>query len=80
MDIWHILSLIGLGLSLILLLTAVWIFYDECDEQDRQVPTYSQEDMTLAEFLETRQAINEEFLAAQNQLLKELFSSRSPDN
>lgn len=42
MEIWHILSLVGLGLSLVLLLTAIWIFYDEYDEVDGQAPTYSQ--------------------------------------
>lgn len=77
MEIWHILSLVGLGLSLVLLLTAIWIFYDEYDEVDGQAPTYSQEDMDLAEFLETRQAVNEDFLSAQNQLLKELFSQHN---
>ncbi|MBO4127021.1 hypothetical protein [Streptococcus suis] len=86
MEIWQILSLIGLGLSFILLVISLFLLYQEFDEEDEedkedekpnQHLAYSQEDLALAEFLETRQAVNEDFLSAQNQLLKELFSQHN---
>ena len=35
-------------------------------------PVYTEEEMELAQFLESRQAVNEAFLSAQAELLKEL--------
>ena len=42
-------------------------------EQNKNLPpVYTEEEIELAQFLESRQAVNEAFLSAQAELLKEL--------
>ncbi|MDO4902602.1 MAG: hypothetical protein Q4A21_03595 [bacterium] len=72
-QIWYF-----LGLAFLFLLGLLLLSLSEEDEQNQAEHTeaYSKEDLALLEFLETRQAVNEDFLKAQNQLLKELFDER----
>lgn len=76
MEDWQIWCLLGLAFLFLLGLFLIALSEEEEEKQAKQLETYSQEDLALAEFLETRQAVNEDFLKAQNQLLKELFDER----
>ncbi|MDO4902458.1 MAG: hypothetical protein Q4A21_02825 [bacterium] len=76
METWQIALILGAGLLFLLGLFLIALGEEEERKQAEQLETYSQEDLALAEFLETRQAVNEDFLKAQNQLLKELFDER----
>lgn len=42
------------------------------EKNENLPPVYTEEEIELAQFLESRQAINEAFLSAQAELLKEL--------
>lgn len=72
METWQIALILGAGLLFLLGLFLIALG----DEEEKKANTFTQEDLALAEFLETRQAVNEDFLKAQNQLLKELFDER----
>lgn len=76
METWQIWCLLGLAVLFLLGLFLITLSEEEERKQIEQLETYSQEDLALLEFLETRQAVNEDFLKAQNQLLKELFDER----
>ncbi|CYX37142.1 hypothetical protein [Streptococcus suis] len=71
MTIWQILAIFCLGALLSLTLIAIWLGEEEDDkvESPKLQITFSEEDLALTEFLETRQAINEDFLVAQKELL-----------
>ncbi|MBF0775355.1 hypothetical protein BVE84_02275 [Streptococcus azizii] len=71
MENWQIWCFLGLAFIFFL-----GLFLIALGEEEEQAETYSQEELALLEFLETRQAVNEDFLKAQNQLLKELFDER----
>ncbi|WP_195310535.1 hypothetical protein [Streptococcus salivarius] len=62
-----------LVLAVLFFLGLVLLEYGE-DETTSNNPTeiYSQDEIALAEFLETREAINEDFLIAQKKLLETL--------
>lgn len=66
-----------LALTVLFFLGLVLLEYGE-DETTSNNPTeiYSQEEIALAEFLETRKAINEDFLIAQKKLLETLNNER----
>lgn len=68
---WHLIAL--LVLAVLFFLGLVLLEYGE-DETTSNNPTeiYSQDEIALAEFLETREAINEDFLIAQKKLLETL--------
>lgn len=68
MDIWQILVIFCLGALFSLTLVIVWLS-EEDEEISKPQVIYSEEDLILSEFLETRQAINEDFLVAQKELL-----------
>ena len=68
---WYLIAL--LVLAVLFFLGLVLLEYGE-DETTSTNPTeiYSQDEIALAEFLETREAINEDFLIAQKKLLETL--------
>lgn len=68
MGIWQILVIFCLGALFSLTLVTVWLS-EEDEEISKPQVIYSEEDLILSEFLETRQAINEDFLVAQKELL-----------
>lgn len=68
MDVWQILVIFCLGSLFSLTLVTVWLS-EEDEEISKPQAIYSEEDLILSEFLETRQAINEDFLVAQKELL-----------
>ena len=72
---WYLIAL--LVLAVLLFLGLVLLEYGE-DETTSNNPTesYSQDEIALAEFLETREAINEDFLIAQKKLLETLNNER----
>lgn len=72
METWQIALILGAGLLFLLGLFLIALG----EEEEKKVNTFTQEDLALAEFLETRQAVNEDFLKAQNLLLKQLFDER----
>lgn len=76
MENWQIWCLLGLAVLFLLGLLLIALGEEEERKQAEQLETYSQEDLALLDFLETRQAVNEDFLKAQNLLLKELFNER----
>ncbi|HHW4949036.1 TPA: hypothetical protein ACU0L0_000592 [Streptococcus suis] len=77
MDIWQILAIFCLGALLSLTLIAIWLGEeDDKVESPKLQITFSEEDLALTEFLETRQAINEDFLVAQKELLDTLKRER----
>ncbi|HEL1598304.1 TPA: hypothetical protein TXJ10_000493 [Streptococcus suis] len=77
MDIWQILAIFCLGALFSLTLIAIWL-----GEEDGKVKSskpqviFSEEELALTEFLETRQAINEDFLVVQKELLDTLKRER----
>ena len=75
MDIWQILVIFCLGALFSLTLVTVWLS-EEDEEISKPQAIYSEEDLILSEFLETRQAINEDFLVAQKELLDILKRER----
>ena len=68
---WYLIAL--LVLAVLFFIGLVLLEYGE-DETTSNNPTeiYSQDEIALAEFLETREAINEDFLIAQKKLLETL--------
>lgn len=70
MDNWQLFVILALGIILLLTLTTLWLVLEEDDPE--YTPIISQEDAHLVEFLETRQALNEDFLIAQKELLETL--------
>lgn len=68
MDIWQILVIFCLGALFSLTLVTAWLS-EEDEEISKPQVIYSEEDLILSEFLEARQAINEDFLVAQKELL-----------
>ena len=68
---WYLIAL--LVLAVLFFLGLVLLEYGE-DETTSNNPTeiYLQDEIALAEFLETREAINEDFLIAQKKLLETL--------
>ena len=72
---WYLIAL--LVLTVLFFLGLVLLEYGE-DETTSKNPTeiYSQDEIALAEFLETREAINEDFLIAQKKLLETLNNER----
>ncbi|MBS6760563.1 MAG: hypothetical protein KH232_02665 [Streptococcus salivarius] len=66
-----------LALTALFFLGLVLLEYGE-DETTSNNPTeiYSQDEIALAKFLETREAINEDFLIAQKKLLETLNNER----
>ncbi|MGU7929908.1 hypothetical protein ACS6ZM_04005 [Streptococcus suis] len=67
MDNWQLFVILALGIILLLTLTTLWLVLEEDDPE--YTPIISQEEAHLVEFLETRQAINKDFLVAQKELL-----------
>ncbi|HFI0035231.1 TPA: hypothetical protein ACGOTT_000118 [Streptococcus suis] len=63
-----------MGVASLLALTALWLVLKEEEFEDSQI--ILQEDTHWTEFLETRQAINEDFLVAQKKLLENLNHER----
>lgn len=74
MDNWQLFVILALGIILLLTLTTLWLVLEEDDPE--YTPIISQEDAHLVEFLETRQALNEDFLIAQKELLETLNRER----
>ncbi|WP_449455897.1 hypothetical protein [Streptococcus suis] len=71
--------LLGIGESLLALcLLGAYLEYSDKDQEMEEVeaePVYSEEDTALANFLQDKQAVNEAYLSAQAQLLKQLRKS-----
>lgn len=71
--------LLGIGASLLALcLLGAYLEYSDKDQEMEEVeaePVYSEEDTALANFLQDKQAVNEAYLSAQAQLLKQLRKS-----
>ncbi|HEM3632299.1 TPA: hypothetical protein ACGO2A_001139 [Streptococcus suis] len=77
MDIWQILAIFCLGALFSLTLIAIWLGEEDGKvESSKPQVTFSEEELALTEFLETRQAINEDFLVAQKKLLENLNHER----
>ncbi|MDW8742541.1 hypothetical protein Q7W37_05770 [Streptococcus suis] len=71
--------LLGVGTSLLALcLLGAYLEYSDKDQEAEDVeaePVYSEEEIALANFLQDKQAVNEAYLSAQAQLLKQLRKS-----
>lgn len=71
--------LLGIGASLLALcLLGAYLEYSDKDQEMEEVeaePVHSEEDTALANFLQDKQAVNEAYLSAQAQLLKQLRKS-----
>jgi hypothetical protein len=71
--------LLGVGASILALcLFGAYLEYIDKDQETKEVEAelvYSEEEIALANFLQDKQAVNEAYLAAQNQLLKQLRKS-----
>lgn len=68
--------LLGVGASLLALcLLGAYLEYSDKDQEMEEVEAelvYSEEEIALANFLQDKQAVNEAYLSAQAQLLKQL--------
>ena len=68
--------LLGVGASILALcLLGIYLEFTDKDQKIEEVeaePIYSEEDIALANFLQDKQAVNEAYLSAQTQLLKQL--------
>lgn len=72
---WYLIAL--LGLAIFFLLGLVFFGLEEDEKTSKKSgEVYSEEELALADFLDTRQAINEDFLLAQHQLLKQLLDEQ----
>lgn len=72
---WYLIAL--LALAIFFLLGLVFLGLEEDEKPSKKSgEVYSKEELTLADFLDTRQAINEDFLLAQHQLLKQLLDEQ----
>lgn len=71
--------LLGVGASLLALcLLGAYLEYSDKDQEMEEVEAelvYSEEEIVLANFLQDKQAVNEAYLSAQAQLLKQLRKS-----
>ena len=71
--------LLGVGASILALcLLGIYLEFTDKDQKTEEVeaePIYSEEDIALANFLQDKQAVNEAYLSAQTQLLKQLRKS-----
>ncbi|HEL1761950.1 TPA: hypothetical protein TXT63_001630 [Streptococcus suis] len=71
--------LLGVGASLLALcLLGAYLEYSDKDQEMEEVEAglvYSEEEIALANFLQDKQAVNEAYLSAQAQLLKQLRNS-----
>ena len=71
--------LLGIGASLLALcLLGAYLEYSDKDQEMEEVEAelvYSEEEIVLANFLQDKQAVNEAYLSAQAQLLKQLRKS-----
>lgn len=77
---WNSIALVSLS-ALCILGLALIALVDEVDEEEESQESetfdfFTEGELALAEFLETRQAINEDFLVAQKKLLETLNHER----
>ena len=74
---WNLIALMALSALCVLGMTL-----DALDDEEEEKPKaetselFTEEELALVEFLETRQAINEDFLVAQKNLLETLNHER----
>lgn len=74
---WNSIALVLLSALCILGLALVTLVDEEEESQESETfDFFTEEELALAEFLETRQAINEDFLVAQKKLLENLNHER----
>ncbi|AZR97997.1 hypothetical protein XK27_03260 [Streptococcus suis] len=74
---WNSIALVLLSALCILGLALITLVDEEEEPQESETFDFSiEEELALAEFLETRQAINEDFLVAQKKLLETLNHER----
>lgn len=79
--IFPIIVAVALGFITGVIISAVYTFSKTTKKQKvnptlrKLPPVYTDEEIALAQFLEERQAINEAFLSAQAELLKEFRNS-----
>lgn len=74
---WNLITLMALSALCVLGLTLIAL--DDEDEEKPKAETselFTEEELALVEFLETRQVINEDFLVAQKKLLETLNHER----
>ena len=70
---WNSIALVLLSALCILGLALIALVDEEEESQESETfDFFTEEELALAEFLETRQAINEDFLVAQRKLLETL--------
>ena len=74
---WNSIALVLLSALCILGLALIALVDEEEESQESETfDFFAEEELALAEFLETRQAINEDFLVAQKKLLENLNHDR----
>ncbi|MFM0773124.1 hypothetical protein [Streptococcus suis] len=74
---WNSIALVLLSALCILGLALITLVDEEEEPQESETfDFFTEEELALAEFLETRQAINEDFLVAQKKLLENLNYER----
>lgn len=74
---WNSIALVLLSALCILGLALIALVDEEEESQESETfDFFAEEELALAEFLETRQAINEDFLVAQKKLLENLNHER----
>ena len=74
---WNSNALVLLSALCILGLALIALVDEEEESQESETfDFFTEEELALAEFLETRQAINEDFLVAQKKLLENLNHER----
>ena len=74
---WNSIALVLLSALCILGLALVTLVDEEEEPQESEAfDFFTEEELALAKFLETRQAINEDFLVAQKKLLENLNHER----
>ena len=74
---WNSIALVLLSALCILGLALVTLVDEEEESQESETfDFFTEEELALADFLETRQAINEDFLVAQKKLLENLNHER----
>ena len=74
---WNLIALMALSALCVLGMTLIAL--DDEEEEKPKAETselFTEEELALVEFLETRQAINEDFLVAQKNLLETLNHER----
>ncbi|HEM4420146.1 TPA: hypothetical protein U1275_001667 [Streptococcus suis] len=74
---WNSIALVLLSALCILGLALITLVDEEEEPQESETfDFFTEEELALTEFLETRQAINEDFLVAQKKLLENLNHER----